>query len=41
MLYQLWEQFQKTGSIADYLQYAAQKGNDDNQRYCPVTETIQ
>ena len=27
---QLWEQFQKTGRIADYLQYASQKGNYDS-----------
>ncbi|GEM_PF-3164600 len=37
---QLWEQFQQTGSIADYLRYAAQKGCYDSQRSCPVTEAV-
>lgn len=39
--YQLWEQFQKSGSVADYLRYAQQKGNYDSQRSCPVSETVQ
>lgn len=38
--YQLWEQFQKSGLIADYLRYAQQKGNYDNQGSCPVSETV-
>ncbi len=25
---QLWEQFQTSGSVADYLRYAAQKGRN-------------
>lgn len=37
----LWEQFRKTGAVADYLQYAAQKGNYDNQGSRPVTEAVQ
>ena len=40
-VYQLWEQFQKSGAIADYLLYAQQKGNYDSERSCPVSETIQ
>ncbi len=30
LLDQLWEQFEKSGKIADYLQYTRQKGNDDH-----------
>ena len=37
---QLWEQFQKTGRIADYLQYALQKGNYDTQGSCAFTEAV-
>jgi len=37
---ELWEQFQKTGAVTDYLQYVAQKGNYDNQRSRPVTEAV-
>ncbi|MDE5769407.1 MAG: hypothetical protein K2H82_08480 [Oscillospiraceae bacterium] len=40
---QLWDVFQTTGKIADYLAYADQKGNDqenyDNQRRCSVPES--
>ncbi|MDE6088955.1 MAG: hypothetical protein K2G25_11320 [Oscillospiraceae bacterium] len=40
---QLWDVFQTTGKITDYLAYADQKGNDqenyDNQRCCPVPES--
>ncbi len=39
-VYQLWEQFQQTGSVADYLQYAAQKGNYDSQGSSTFTEAI-
>ncbi|MDE5753955.1 MAG: hypothetical protein K2H89_05370 [Oscillospiraceae bacterium] len=35
---QLWEVFQTTGKISDYLAYADQKGIYENQRCCPVTE---
>jgi len=37
---ELWEKFQSTGSIFDYLNYTAQKGNYDSQRCCPVSEAI-
>ncbi len=38
----LWEQFQQTGAVADYLQYAAKKGSKtlaDSEGCCPGTET--
>lgn len=37
----LWEQFQTSGSVADYLQYAAQKGCKefaDSEGRCTDTE---
>lgn len=37
---ELWENFQATGKISDYLQYAEQKGNYDNQGCCSLTENM-
>ncbi len=35
---ELWEKFEQSGKIADYLQYTAQKGTYDSERHCPDTK---
>lgn len=40
LIYELWEQFYKTGSVADYLNYSRQKGFYDYQGNRTLSETL-